>query len=134
MKIEYAGGSNLYVPATQLDVIQKYADGDAKPPKLNKLGTQEWSRTKSRVKSAVRVIAQDLVKLYAQRQRKEGFVYSDDTVWQREFEEMFPFEDGRPAYGDRGSKTGYAESEDHGPPHLRRRRIRKDRDCDPGGV
>ncbi|HIR75983.1 MAG TPA: transcription-repair coupling factor [Candidatus Choladousia intestinipullorum] len=93
MKIEYAGGSNLYVPATQLDVIQKYADGDTKPPKLNKLGTQEWSRTKSRVKSAVRVIAQDLVKLYAQRQRKEGFVYSDDTVWQREFEEMFPFEE-----------------------------------------
>lgn len=93
MKIEYAGGSSLYVPATQLDVIQKYADADAKPPKLNKLGTQEWNRTKSRVKSAVRVIAQDLVKLYAQRQRKEGFVYSEDTVWQREFEELFPFEE-----------------------------------------
>lgn len=52
MKIEYAGGSNLYVPATQLDVIQKYADADAKPPKLNKLGTQEWNRTKSRVRGA----------------------------------------------------------------------------------
>ena len=93
MKIEYAGGSNLYVPATQLDVIQKYSDGDAKPPKLNKLGTQEWNRTKTRVRSAVRVIAQDLVKLYAQRQKREGFVYSEDTVWQREFEEMFPFEE-----------------------------------------
>lgn len=93
MKIEYAGGSNLYVPATQLDVIQKYADGDSKVPKLNKLGTQEWNRTKARVKGAVRAIAQDLVKLYAARQRKEGFVYGEDTVWQREFEEMFPFEE-----------------------------------------
>ena len=55
MKIEYAGGSSLYVPATQLDVIQKYADGDAaKAPKLNKLGTQEWNRTKTRVRTAVR--------------------------------------------------------------------------------
>ncbi len=93
MKIEYAGGSNLYVPATQLDVIQKYADSDAKTPKLNKLGTQEWNRTKTRVRTAVREIAQDLVKLYAERQRKEGFVYGEDTVWQREFEEMFPFEE-----------------------------------------
>ncbi len=93
MKIEYAGSSSLYVPATQLDVIQKYADGDSRAPKLNKLGTQEWNRTKTRVKRAVQVIAQDLVKLYAERQRKEGFVYSHDTVWQREFEEMFPFQE-----------------------------------------
>ena len=93
MKIEYAGGSNLYVPATQLDVIQKYADGDAKAPKLNKLGTQEWNRTKTRVRSAVRIIAQELVDLYAIRRRTEGFVYSQDTVWQKEFEEMFPFEE-----------------------------------------
>ncbi|MCD7818418.1 MAG: transcription-repair coupling factor, partial [Lachnospiraceae bacterium] len=93
MKIEYAGGSNLYVPATQLDVIQKYADGDSKTPKLNKLGTQEWNRTKSRVRNAVHQIAQDLVKLYAERQRRDGFTYSEDTVWQKEFEEMFPFEE-----------------------------------------
>ncbi len=93
MKIEYAGGSNLYVPATQLDVIQKYAEGDSKAPKLNKLGTQEWNRTKSKVRTAVREIAQDLVKLYAERQRKDGFTYSEDTVWQKEFEEMFPFEE-----------------------------------------
>ena len=94
MKIEYAGGSSLYVPATQLDVIQKYADGDAaKAPKLNKLGTQEWNRTKTRVRTAVRQIAQDLVKLYAERERKEGFTYSEDTVWQQEFEEMFPYDE-----------------------------------------
>ena len=68
MKIEYAEGSSLYVPATQLDVIQKYADSDAaKAPKLNRLGTQEWNRTKTRVRTAVRAIAEDLVKLYAER-------------------------------------------------------------------
>ena len=92
MKIGY-DGSNLYVLATQLDVLQKYASADAKPPKLNKLGTQEWSRTKSRVKGAVRDIARELVALYADRQSKEGFVYGKDTVWQKEFEEMFPYEE-----------------------------------------
>ena len=88
------GAAALYVPATQLDVIQKYADSDAaKAPKLNRLGTQEWNRTKTRVRTAVRAIAEDLVKLYAERERKEGFTYSEDTVWQREFEEMFPFDE-----------------------------------------
>ncbi|MDO4475513.1 MAG: transcription-repair coupling factor [Lachnospiraceae bacterium] len=93
IKIEYAGGSHLYVPVTNLDVIQKYADSDAKKPKLNKLGGQEWTRTKSRVRGAVREIARELVELYAVRQKKEGFVYGPDTVWQREFEELFPFEE-----------------------------------------
>lgn len=93
MKIEYAGNSNLYILATQLDVIQKYADADAKKPKLNKLGTQEWNKTKTRVRGAVRDIARDLVKLYAARQQKAGYVYGEDTVWQKEFEETFPFEE-----------------------------------------
>ena len=93
MKIEYSGGSNLYVLATQSDVIQKYAGADAKPPKLNKLGGQEWNKTKTRVHKAVQIVAQDLVKLYAVRQEKQGFVYGPDTVWQREFEEMFQFEE-----------------------------------------
>lgn len=92
-KIEYAGGSNLYVSTTQLDTIQKYADGDAKVPKLHKLGTQEWNRTKTKVRGAVRDIAQDLVRLYAARERSNGFVYGKDTVWQKEFEEMFPFDE-----------------------------------------
>lgn len=93
MKIEYAGGSNLYILATQLDIIQKYGDAEAKKPKLNKLGTQEWNKTKTKVRGAVRDIAKDLVKLYAARQQKEGFVYGPDTVWQKEFEETFPFEE-----------------------------------------
>ena len=94
MKIEYAGGSNLYILATQLDVIQKYAGADAeKVPKLNKLGTQDWNKTKTRVRTAVKEIAQDLVKLYAARQKENGYVYGPDTVWQREFEDSFPFEE-----------------------------------------
>lgn len=93
MKISYAGGGNLYIPATQLDLIQKYAGADAKKPKLNRLGGQEWTKTKTRVRGAVKEIAKDLVELYAARQEKDGFVYGADTVWQREFEEMFPFEE-----------------------------------------
>ncbi len=93
IKIEYANGSNLYILATQLELIQKYAGKDAKKPKLNRLGGQEWSRTKSKVRGAVKEIAADLVKLYALREEKNGFVYGPDTVWQREFEELFPFEE-----------------------------------------
>ncbi|WP_099469540.1 transcription-repair coupling factor [Konateibacter massiliensis] len=93
IKIEYASGGNLYILATQLELIQKYAGSDAKKPKLNKLGSQEWNKTKTRVKGAVKEIAKDLVQLYALRQEKEGYIYSEDTVWQREFEEMFPYEE-----------------------------------------
>ena len=94
IKIEYRDGSNLYILATQLDALQKYSGADtARAPKLNKLGTQEWNRTKTRVRGAVKEIARDLVKLYAARQEQDGYVYGEDTVWQREFEEMFPFEE-----------------------------------------
>ena len=94
MKIEYKDGGILYVLATGLDVIQKYASVDtAKKPKLNKLGTKEWTNTKSKVKEAVDIVATDLVDLYARRQAKTGHMYSPDTVWQREFEELFPYEE-----------------------------------------
>lgn len=93
IKIEYAGKSNLYILATQLDVLQKYASAEAKAPKLNRLGGQEWGKTKTRVRGAVQNIAKDLVALYAARQNQTGFQYGKDTVWQKEFEEMFPFEE-----------------------------------------
>lgn len=93
IKIEYAKGSNLYVLATQLDMIQKYADSTAKPPKLNTLGGQEWKKTKTRVKKAVADIAKELVQLYAIRENSNGYQFSPDTEWQKEFEEMFPFEE-----------------------------------------
>ena len=93
MKIEYDKGDNLYVLATQLDVIQKYAGQDAKKPRLNKLNGKEWKRTRSRVEKAVGEIAQELVELYAIRQQTDGYQYEPDTVWQKEFEEQFPYEE-----------------------------------------
>lgn len=93
MRIEYRDGGVLYVPATSLDAIMKYASKEAKKPKINKLGTQEWSKTTSKVKSAVSEVAEELVTLYASRRAKEGYVFGPDTVWQREFEELFPYEE-----------------------------------------
>ncbi len=93
IKITYAGDGNLYIPATQLDLIQKYAGKDAKKPTLNKLGTSQWTKTKNQVRKAVKIVAKDLVELYAARQQADGYVYEPDTVWQKEFEEMFPFEE-----------------------------------------
>ena len=93
IRIEYAGGSSLYVLASSLDVLQKYSSADGKHPRINKLGGNEWNRTRSRVRSAVRDIAEDLVRLYAARQGRRGYVFGPDTVWQREFEELFPFEE-----------------------------------------
>ena len=93
INIEYKDASNLFVPASQLELIQKYSNLSARKPKLNKLGGIEWEKTKSRVRSQVQIAAQDLVKLYAERQAKEGYAYGKDTVWQKEFEELFPYEE-----------------------------------------
>ena len=94
IKISYSDGGNLYVPVTQMDLVQKYASADAdQPPKLNRLSGPEWTKTRRRVSKAVKDIAEDLVKLYAARQEAKGHIYGPDTVWQREFEEQFPFEE-----------------------------------------
>ena len=93
MKVEYGDGGNLFIPATRLDRIQKYAGSEAKKPKLNRLGGTEWKKTKTKVKGAVQQIAKELVELYAARQSDTGFPYGPDTVWQREFEELFPYEE-----------------------------------------
>ncbi|WP_113673179.1 transcription-repair coupling factor [Vallitalea guaymasensis] len=93
IKISYRDEGNLYISTSQLDVIQKYIGSEGKKPKLNKLGTSEWKKTKSRVKGIVEDLAKDLVGLYAKRQAKEGYEFTTDTVWQKEFEEMFPYEE-----------------------------------------
>lgn len=93
IKIEYGDGGNLYVPASGMDVLQKFAGQEAKKPKLNKLNSVEWKKTKSRVRGAVQEIAKELVMLYAKRQEMQGYQFSPDTVWQHEFEELFPFEE-----------------------------------------
>ena len=93
VKIEYGDGGVLYIPATGLDVIQKYSSGSGRKPRLDKLNSNRWQKTKSRVKGEVKEIARELVDLYARRQEIEGFQYGKDTVWQTEFEEAFPYEE-----------------------------------------
>ncbi len=93
MKIEYAKGENLYVPATSFDVIGKYSSSDGAKPKLNRLSGKEWVATKQKVKEDVLEVAKELVELYSVRQQSIGHVYERDTIWQKEFEEMFPYEE-----------------------------------------
>ncbi|MDD4112969.1 MAG: transcription-repair coupling factor, partial [Herbinix sp.] len=93
IKIEYGDGGVLYVLATGFDMIQKYSGAEGRKPKLNKLNSVEWKNTKARVKGAVKEMARELVELYARRQEKQGFMFGPDTVWQREFEEAFPYEE-----------------------------------------
>ncbi len=93
IKIEYGGGGVLYILATGLDVIQKHSGAEGRKLKLNKLNSIEWKNTKARVRGAVKEVARELVELYAKRQEKQGFQYSSDTVWQKEFEESFPYEE-----------------------------------------
>jgi transcription-repair coupling factor (superfamily II helicase) len=91
MLLEYNGGNKLYVPLTRMDLIQKYRGaGDAKPS-LDKLGGTTWTKTKARVKSRMRDMAEELLKLYAQRKMTEGYAFSPDSNWQREFEDAFEF-------------------------------------------
>lgn len=93
IKISYSDGGNLFVPVNQMDMVQKYIGNDAAKPKLNKLGGQEWAKAKTKVRAAVAILAEDLVKLYAKRKAAKGFNYSTDNLWQREFEETFPYEE-----------------------------------------
>ncbi len=89
--IEYLKGDKLYVPSDQVDVVSKYIGGEA--PKISRLGSAEWSKTKSRVRRRVREVAQELVKLYAERMHAKGFPFPADTPWQRELEDAFPYEE-----------------------------------------
>ena len=92
--VRYAGEDRLYVPLDQLHSLQKYlgSDGDS-VPKLYKLGGNEWQKVKSKARKAVKELAIDLVKLYAQREATKGFAFSPDNVWQKEFEEKFPYQE-----------------------------------------
>ncbi|MDD6643923.1 MAG: transcription-repair coupling factor [Firmicutes bacterium] len=92
VKIAYQGSDVLYVPATQLDLIGKYiGGGEDAPVKLNRLGGDQWQKTKARAKAAAKDIADELIKLYAERKRLPGFAFAADTPWQSEFEQNFPY-------------------------------------------
>lgn len=92
IKVEYDKKSNLYIPVSKLNIITKYSGGEGKL-KLSSLSSSEWKRTKNRVQLAVNDLAKELVELYALRQQDRGYEYGEDTSWQKEFEETFPFEE-----------------------------------------
>ncbi len=91
MLIEYAAESKLYVPLTRLDLVQKYRGAGEARPHLDRLGGVTWEKTKSRVKAKMRDMADELLKLYAQRRMVQGFAFSPDGNWQREFEDAFEY-------------------------------------------
>ncbi|WP_042171223.1 transcription-repair coupling factor [Paenibacillus gorillae] len=95
LHVLYAGGDKLSVPIEQVDMIQKYVGSEEKEPKINKLGGSEWTRAKNKVRSSVQDIADDLIKLYAERQSAPGFAFGLDTAYQNEFEAMFPYDETR---------------------------------------
>ena len=91
MVLEYAEGARLYVPLTRLDLVQKYRSSEGVKPVLNRLGTQQWLKTKTRVKKAMKDMAEELLKLYAARKTAEGHAFAADSEWQSEFEDTFEF-------------------------------------------
>ncbi|MGA2736351.1 MAG: transcription-repair coupling factor [Bryobacteraceae bacterium] len=95
MLLEYAGGSKLYVPLTRMDLVQRFRGAGESVPALDRMGGATWSRTKSRVKAKMRDMADELLKLYAGRKMADGFAFSHDSNWQREFEDAFEFTETR---------------------------------------
>ncbi|NLK95091.1 MAG: transcription-repair coupling factor [Clostridiales bacterium] len=93
LDIVYDKGDKLYVPVEQLDMLQKYIGSEGKNPKVNKLGGNEWQKAKSKVRESINKIAEDLVKLYAERSAIKGYRFSKDTEWQKQFEDEFPYEE-----------------------------------------
>jgi len=91
MLLEYAGGAKLYVPLTRMDLVQRFRGAGEAKPALDRMGGTTWTRTKTRIKAKMRDMADELLKLYAQRKMTEGFQYSPDSNWQREFEDAFEF-------------------------------------------
>lgn len=91
LELEYRGGDKLFIPTDQIDRVQKYLGGNSE--RLSKLGGKEWGAAKARVKKAVKELAEDLVAIYSERLGKKGYEYSEDTVWQKQFEDTFPYEE-----------------------------------------
>ena len=91
IKVKYKDDDILYVPTDMLDNIRKYVGGGEGEPRVNKLGSKEWEKTKAKVKSNLKEVARDLIELYARRQKAQGFMFSKDTPWQKQFEDNFPY-------------------------------------------
>jgi len=91
IKIKYAGNDYLYVPVEQMDIVQKYIGSEGLTPKVNKLSGNDWKVTKAKARAAIAEMTSELIELYAKRQMENGHAFSEDTVWQREFEDGFPY-------------------------------------------
>src|SRR5208283_1253419 len=91
MLLEYAAGAKLYVPLTRMDLVQRFRGAGKAKPVLDRMGGATWTRTKTRIKAKMRDMADELLKLYATRRMAEGFQFSADSNWQREFEDAFEF-------------------------------------------
>ncbi len=95
MLLEYAGGAKLYVPLTRMDLVQRFRGAGEAKPALDRMGGATWTRTKTRIKAKMRDMADELLKLYAARKMADGFAFSADSNWQREFEDAFEFTETR---------------------------------------
>ncbi len=93
LTIRYKGKDKLYLPVDQMNLIQKYIGSDALKPKVNKLSSGDWSKTKAKTQKAVENMAQELLDLYAKREKLAGYAYGEDTPWQNQFEDLFPYEE-----------------------------------------
>jgi len=93
IKLKYKDNDVLYIPTDSLDNIRKYIGAENGAPKINRLGSKEWEKTKAKVKSNLREVAEELIRLYAIRQKTEGYAFSKDTAWQLEFENSFPYQE-----------------------------------------
>ncbi|GAB2323036.1 transcription-repair coupling factor [Alkalibacterium sp. m-11] len=91
LSVVYKDSSKLFIPVTQLNLLQKYVSSEGKTPKLNKLGGTSWAKTKKKVASQVEDIADELVELYAEREQRTGYAFSRDNAYQREFDDAFPY-------------------------------------------
>ena len=91
IKVKYKDNDILYVPISSLDNIRKYIGAEKGAPKINRLGSKDWEKTKARVKNNLREVARELIELYAKRQHSKGYSFSKDTIWQKEFEDSFPY-------------------------------------------
>ena len=124
MLLEYAGGAKLYVPLTRMDLVQRFRGAGESKPALDRMGGATWTRTKTRIKAKMRDMADELLKLYAKRKMADGFSFSTDSNWQREFEDAFEFTETKDQLtAIKEIKRDMESPAAHGSPALRRRRL-----------
>jgi transcription-repair coupling factor (superfamily II helicase) len=135
LKIEFHGGTKVYVPASKIGLVQKYVGGSKTRPALAKIGNKTWVRQKQAAEAAVVDLAAEMLQIQAERQSRPGIAFAVESDWQREFEASFPYQrDARPTDRTGLDPPGHAAFATDGPAAVRRRRVRQDRIGDAGLV